>query len=130
MKSYSTVLAGYPKLHEHIRQFPELYTGEYGWQTGKLFEDGGKRAKTQLLDHLRTLGPIAEHGAQQLLVHLFPQLGDLLRKDKYGGFNRERARGEQRVSLHEYLKRYTRSLCSKSPAYCRQARMSFSVRCG
>jgi predicted KAP-like P-loop ATPase len=99
------VKCSYPTLHEHIRLFPGIYTGEFGWDIGKAI-DGGKQAQSEIRKQLELLTTQAADRAKHLLTQLFPQLHDLLGSGKYGSVNAERAQRDQRVSVLDYLNRY------------------------
>jgi hypothetical protein len=95
----------YPNVHADIRNFPEVYTGDFGWDLDLLAERG-QTCHDHLAKVLEQVGKQRAKRAQDLLTDLFPQLRELFESQKYGEGDREGAQREQRVSSLDYLRRY------------------------
>jgi predicted KAP-like P-loop ATPase len=95
----------YPQIHESIRKFPRVYTGDFGWDvTGRATRD--EKAQEQLQGLLEQIGASEAEHAKGLIIQLFPQLRGLLDSGRYGENERAAALREQRVALLDYLQRY------------------------
>ncbi len=95
----------YPAIHEDIRKFPSVYTGEFGWDLSGVVDRG--RDTRQRLDEMLNKMDVARAGrARHLLTELFPQLHNVFRANNYGDRNEDQARREQRVWSLDYLRRY------------------------
>jgi hypothetical protein len=95
----------YPQIHADIRNSPEIYTGDFGWDWSAA-NTRGERSDRHLRKLLEQFDKRAADRAQHLLIELFPQLGQLFRLSKYGERSEERLRREQRIAAPDYLWRY------------------------
>jgi len=98
----------YPATHEHLRDSPALYTGYHPYMELDGKKERQTRWKKQILEQSGLSGGELEN-LQELLAHLFPQLGDLWRRGEYGHRDNGRWVTEQRVASHTYLIRYLSS---------------------
>jgi hypothetical protein len=95
----------YPEVHEDIRKFPSVYTGDFGWDLTGIGERG-RNSQERLNVPLTKIDTTEAARARNLLTELFPQLGGVFRNGTYGNHNDDSARREQRVSSMDYLRRY------------------------
>jgi hypothetical protein len=96
----------FPQIHEDIRKFPSIYTGDFGLDLTEIVERG-RKTQQHLQAILEKLDGAQAKRAELLLIKLFPQLARVFRSAEYGGDESGlRVGREQRVASKHYLLRY------------------------